>query len=90
MPKIAARYTVTLDRTDGGEPIEERDVLEVQLRFGTVSIMDAGGRLFVGDAWSSLEVRRIEDTAQVEIVAPPPPRQRRATRAVRQARPAKR
>jgi hypothetical protein len=53
MPKIAARYTVTLDRTDGGEPIEERDVLEVQLRFGTVSIMDAGGRLFVGDAWSS-------------------------------------
>ena len=66
MAKIAARYTVTLDRTDGGEPIEERDVLEVQLRFGTVTIMDADGRLFGGDAWSSLEVRRIEDTARAD------------------------
>jgi len=90
MPKNAARYTVTLDRTDGGEPIEERDVLDVQLRFGTVTIMDARARLFVGDAWSSLEVRRIEDTAQSDIVPPPPPRQRRPTRAVRQAGRAKR
>ena len=87
MSKTAARYTVTLDRTDGGEPIEERDVLEVQLRFGTVTIMDARGRLFAGDAWSSLEVRRIEDTAQAEIVAPPPPRQKRPGRPVRQAGP---
>jgi hypothetical protein len=85
MAKIAARYTVTLDRTDGGEPIEERDVLEVQLRFGTVTIMDADGRLFGGDAWSSLEVRRIEDTARADILAPPPPRQRRQGRPVRQA-----
>jgi hypothetical protein len=90
MPKIAARYTVTLDRTDGGEPIEERDVLDVQLRFGTVTIMDASGRLFVGDAWSSLEVLRIEDTARADIVAPPLSRQRRPTRAVRQAARARR
>jgi hypothetical protein len=86
MPKIAARYTVTLDRLDGGEPIEEQDVLDVQLRLGTVTILDRAGRLFSGDAWASLEVRRIEEGADVVMAVKAPPRPRRQTRAIRQTR----
>lgn len=81
MPKVAPRYTVTLDRLDGGEAIEDRDVFDVQLRLGMLTILDGAKPIFSGQAWRWLEVRRIDDTADLAVVAQATPRAKREVRA---------
>jgi hypothetical protein len=89
MAQATPRFTVSLDRLDGGEPIEDREVRDVQLREGIATIFDGPTHLFTGDAWSWLEVRRIDETADASIVVKPAPSERQPTRPTRQARSSK-
>ncbi len=73
MPKIPARFVVTVDRLDGGEPIEEREVREVELRGGIVRIHDGATTIFAGAAWNWLEVRQIDYAASVAMGRKTPP-----------------
>ncbi len=89
MAQATPRFTVSLDRLDGGEPIEDREVQDVQLREGIVTIFVGATRLFTGDAWTWLEVRRIEETADVSVIVKPATSERQPTRPTRQARSSK-
>lgn len=82
----APRFAVSLDRLDGGEAIEELEVVEVQLRNGIVTILDGETRIFASDAWSWLEVRRIDDAADVSVGMEPRPTEPAPRRPTRQAR----
>jgi hypothetical protein len=85
----APRFTVSLDRLDGGEPIEERKVDDVQLNRGNVTILDGKTRVFSGDGWSWLEVRRIDEAADVSLIVKMPARRTAVARPTRQTRSSK-
>jgi hypothetical protein len=85
VPQIPARFVVTVDRLDGGEPIEEREVREVELRGGIVRIHDGATTIFAGAAWNWLEVRQIDYAASValDLKAAPKPKARRQPKSLR-------
>ncbi|HEV2366264.1 MAG TPA: hypothetical protein VGS12_18950 [Caulobacteraceae bacterium] len=64
-PKPAARYLVTLDRADGGQPIEEKEVTLVNLVGDMLVIIDGKRPIFSGSAWNWVEVRKAEYEASV-------------------------
>ena len=68
--------------------LQNREYL-VQLKDGSVTISNGAERLFTGDAWTWLEVRRIVETADVSLVAKPAPSERPAPRPTRQVRSSK-
>ncbi len=65
MPGGPKNFTVTVERTDGGDSIEDRDVQDLFLRSGLLTIFDGGRPIFHGREWRWLEVRRIDETAKL-------------------------
>jgi hypothetical protein len=77
MRKTPPRFVVTVDRLDGGDPIEEREVREVELRGGIVRIHDGVTTIFAGAAWNWLEVRQIDYAASIGLGLQSAPRTRK-------------
>jgi len=77
MAKLPYRFTVSIDRLDGGEPIDERKVHDIQIIAGAVRIVEGTTSTFIGGSWTWIEVRRIEEDAGAAMGIPEPPVARR-------------
>ncbi|MGH6985363.1 MAG: hypothetical protein ACRED9_00795 [Caulobacteraceae bacterium] len=59
--RLDPMFLVSLERTDGGDPLEDEEASAIRLMGEALVIVGTSGVLFSGEAWAWVEIRRIRE-----------------------------